>query len=106
MSQKELEQAEDRGWLVELRQSLYSAATEQMLEAAHLKSGDNVLDIAAGTGDQSRTAARLVGPSGSVLATAISQEMLDVAARLAQQEGLSNATTRVMNAEQPDLPEN
>src|SRR5207247_6580352 len=63
-------------------------------------------DIAAGTGDQSRQAARLVGPEGSVLVTDISQEMLDVAARLAQQEGLSTITTRAMNAEQLDLPEN
>jgi protein-L-isoaspartate O-methyltransferase len=64
-----------------------------MLEAAKLQPGDQVLDIAAGTGDQSRQAARLVRPEGSVLATDISQEMLDVAARLAQQEGLSNMTT-------------
>jgi ubiquinone/menaquinone biosynthesis C-methylase UbiE len=40
-----------------------------------------------------------------VLAIDISQEMLDVAARFAQQEGLRNITTRVMNAEQLDLPE-
>jgi len=77
-----------------------------MLEAAHLFPGDQVLDIAAGTGDQSQQAARLVGPEGSVLATDISQEMLVVAARLAQQEGLGNITTRVMNAEQLDLPQN
>jgi ubiquinone/menaquinone biosynthesis C-methylase UbiE len=32
--------------------------------------------------------------------------MLDVAARLAQQEGLNNLTTRAMNAEQLDLPQN
>jgi ubiquinone/menaquinone biosynthesis C-methylase UbiE len=77
-----------------------------MLEAAQLKPGDRVLDVASGTGDQSRHAAHLVGLEGSVLATDISPEMLDVAARFAQQEGLSNITTRVMNAEQLDLPEN
>jgi ubiquinone/menaquinone biosynthesis C-methylase UbiE len=97
------EEAISRGRLTELRQHLYSAATQQMLEAAHLFPGDQVLDIAAGTGDQSQQAARLVGPEGSVLATDISQEMLVVAARLAQQEGLGNITTRVMNAEQLDL---
>jgi ubiquinone/menaquinone biosynthesis C-methylase UbiE len=100
------EEAEDRGRLTALRQQLYGAATQQMLEAAQLRPGDRVLDIAAGTGDQSRQAARLVGPAGSVLATDISPEMLDVAARLAQQEGLANITTQVMNAEQLDLPEN
>lgn len=62
-----------------------------------------MLDIAAGTGDQSRDAARLVGSTGSVLATDISQEMLDIAARFNQQEGLSNIATRAMNAELLDL---
>jgi ubiquinone/menaquinone biosynthesis C-methylase UbiE len=100
------EEAAARGRLTELRQHLYGAATQQMLAAANLQPGDQVLDIAAGTGDQSRQAARLVGPEGSVLATDISQEMLDVAARLTEQEKLSNITTRVMNAEQLDLPEN
>jgi ubiquinone/menaquinone biosynthesis C-methylase UbiE len=102
---QEVEEAEGRGRLTELRQKLYGAATDQMLEAAQLKSGDHVLDIAAGTGDQSRQAARLVGPEGTILATDISQEMLKVAARLAQQEELNNITTRVMNAEQLDLAE-
>jgi ubiquinone/menaquinone biosynthesis C-methylase UbiE len=92
--------------LTELRQQLYGAATWQMLAAADLQLGDQVLDVAAGTGDQSRMAARLVGPAGSVLATDISQEMLAVAARRAEQEGLRNLTTRAMNAEQLDLPEN
>ncbi|HZR40447.1 MAG TPA: class I SAM-dependent methyltransferase [Ktedonobacteraceae bacterium] len=100
---QEAEAAAGRG---ELRQRLYGTATQQMLEAAKLQPGDHVLDIAAGTGDQSRQAARLVRPEGSVLATDISQEMLDVAARLALQEGLSNITTRAMNAEQLDLPGN
>lgn len=92
--------------LTELRQHLYGAATWQMLAAADLQLGDQVLDIAAGTGDQSRLAARLVGPAGSVLATDISQEMLAVAARRAEQEGLSTVTTCAMNAEHLDLPEN
>jgi ubiquinone/menaquinone biosynthesis C-methylase UbiE len=77
-----------------------------MLEAARLKSGDHVLDIAAGTGDQSRMAAKLVEPKGSVLATDISEEVLTVATHFAEQEGYSNITTRVANAEQLDLADN
>ena len=91
---------------VERRRHDFAAATERMLEAAGLQPGDHVLDIASGTGDQSLLAARLVGPGGSILATDISADMLIIAAREAQQEGLTNITTRVMDAEQLDLEDN
>src|SRR5258708_12288433 len=77
-----------------------------MLESAGLGPGDHVLDIAAGTGDQSLLAARRVGPGGSILATDISADMLGIAARVAQQEGLTTLTTRVMDAQQLDLEDN
>ncbi|HEX6552350.1 MAG TPA: methyltransferase domain-containing protein [Ktedonobacteraceae bacterium] len=91
---------------VERRRQDMAEATQRMLEAAGLKPGDHVLDIAAGTGDQSIFAARIVGPGGSILATDISAEMLNIAARVVQQEGLTNITTRVMDAEQLDLQDN
>ena len=88
---------------VERRRHDFAAATERMLEAAGLQPGDHVLDIAAGTGDQSFLAAHIVGPGGSILATDISADMLSIAAHLAQQEGLTNVTTRVMDAQQLEL---
>lgn len=88
---------------VERRGHDFAAATGRMLEAAGLKPGDHVLDVAAGTGDQSLLAARIVGPGGSILATDISADMLTIAAQVVQQEGLTNVTTRVMDAEQLDL---
>jgi ubiquinone/menaquinone biosynthesis C-methylase UbiE len=91
---------------VERRRRDMAEATQRMLEAAGLEPGDHVLDIAAGTGDQSIFAARIVGPGGSILATDISAEMLGIAGRVAQQEGLTNITTRVMDAEQLDLQDN
>src|SRR6266704_2857317 len=91
---------------VERRRQDFAEATQRMLEAADLGPGDHVLDIAAGTGDQSLLAARRVGPSGSILATDSSAEMLDIAARVVQQEGLTTITTRVMDAEQLDLQDN
>jgi ubiquinone/menaquinone biosynthesis C-methylase UbiE len=78
-------------------------ATRLMLEAAAVREGSHILDIAAGTGAQSLLAAQQVGPTGTVLATDISAEMLKVAAHLAEQEGFTTITTRVMNAEQLDL---
>ncbi len=91
---------------VERRQQDFAEATRLMLEAAGLGPGDHVLDIAAGTGDQSLLAARLVGPGGSIVATDISADMLGIAARVAQQERLTTITTRVMDAQQLDLQEN
>src|SRR6266849_3735494 len=91
---------------VERRRQDMAEATQRMLEAAGLRPGGHVLDIAAGTGDESIFAARIVGPGGSILATDISAEMLNIAARVVQQEGLTNITTRVMDAEQLDLEDN
>jgi ubiquinone/menaquinone biosynthesis C-methylase UbiE len=87
----------------EQRQQSMEEVTRHMLLSAQLKPGDRVLDIAAGTGDQSILAARMVGPTGWVLATDISAEMLQVAASLAQQEKLTTISTQVMDAEQLDL---
>lgn len=87
------------------RQVLMEEATHHMLEAATLKPGDRVLDIAAGTGDQSLLAARIVGPQGTVVATDISEAMLKVAEMAAQQAGFTNITTHVMDAEHLTLPD-
>jgi ubiquinone/menaquinone biosynthesis C-methylase UbiE len=91
---------------VERRRLDFAEATQRMLEAAGLGPGNHVLDIGAGTGDQSLLAARRVGPDGFVLATDISAEMLGITARVAQQEGLTTLTTRVMDAQQLDLQDN
>jgi ubiquinone/menaquinone biosynthesis C-methylase UbiE len=88
---------------VERRRLDFAEATERMLEAAGLVPGYHILDIAAGTGDQSILAARRVGPGGSVLATDISAEMLNITAQIAKLEGLTTITTRVMDAQQLDL---
>ncbi|HEY2922993.1 MAG TPA: methyltransferase domain-containing protein [Candidatus Binatia bacterium] len=85
------------------RQQIYGVATEMMLELANVQPGSRVLDVAAGTGDQTLMAARRVGPTGNVLATDDSASMLKVAAEAARKEGLTNVDTRVMNAEDLEL---
>jgi ubiquinone/menaquinone biosynthesis C-methylase UbiE len=76
-----------------------------MLEAAQLRPGMHVLDIAAGTGDQSVLAARIVGSEGTVLATDISATMLGGAEDAARAAGLTNISTKAADASSIDLPE-
>lgn len=80
-----------------------AVATETMLNMANIGSGSRVLDVAAGTGEQTLLAARRVGPTGSVLATDIAAEMLTIAAETAHQAGVSNITTHVMDAQHVDV---
>jgi SAM-dependent methyltransferase len=74
-------------------------ATELMLEMARIGPGNRVLDVAAGAGGQTVAAARRVGPEGAVLATDISENILDFAQRRALDEGVKNVATRVMDGE-------
>jgi ubiquinone/menaquinone biosynthesis C-methylase UbiE len=82
---------------------VFAAATERMLDLAGVGVGDRVLDVAAGTGEQTLAAVRRVGPTGSVLATDISASMLAVAADVMRQEGWSNVETLVADAQRLDL---
>jgi ubiquinone/menaquinone biosynthesis C-methylase UbiE len=87
------------------RAQAVAVATEKMLDAAALRPGMRVLDLAAGSGDQSLLAAQIVGPAGSVLATDISTSMLAAAAEAAGEAGLANIETLVADASTIDLPE-
>lgn len=86
-----------------VRGQAFGAATELMLDLAGLTAGSRVLDVAAGTGEQTLAAARRVGPSGQVLATDISVSMLTIAAEEAKKAGLTNVETRVMDAQRLDV---
>src|SRR5262245_6270909 len=77
--------------------------TERMLALAGVGVGYRVLDVAAGTGEQSLAAARRVGPTGGVLAIDIAPQMLALAAEAAAQAGLRNVETRVLDARDLDL---
>jgi SAM-dependent methyltransferase len=74
-------------------------ATEAMLDAAGVRPGARVLDVAAGTGGQTLAAARRVGPDGHVLATDISPAILEYAAAAARDAGLANVETRELDGE-------
>ncbi len=74
-------------------------ATETLLDRAEVGIGQRLLDIAAGTGDQSRQAAKRVGAGGSVLATDISEKVLEFAARDLARSGHRNVECRVLDGE-------
>ncbi len=80
-------------------------ATELMLDMAAIGKGSRVLDVAAGAGQQSLVAARRVGPTGFVLATDISPNILDYAAENARIEGLDNLGTLAADGEALDVEE-
>jgi SAM-dependent methyltransferase len=75
-------------------------ATHRMLDAARLADGGRVLDVAAGAGGQSLAAARIVGPTGRVLATDIAPSILEHAAASAEASGLPNVETRELDGEE------
>ena len=77
--------------------------TERMLDLAGIGSGHRVLDVAAGTGEQTLMAARRVGPLGFVLATDIADRMLAYLDEAARNEGLANVQTRLMDARALEL---
>ena len=60
------------------------------IEAAGVASGDRVLEVGAGTGEQTLELAARVGPRGTVVATDLSPEMLDVGSRRISDAGFDN----------------
>src|SRR5215813_10699764 len=71
------------------RAQVLAPLTERMLDLAGVSVGYRVLDIAAGTGEQTLAAARRVGPTGAVLATDIAPQMLTLAAEAASSTRVS-----------------
>ncbi|NIM39666.1 MAG: methyltransferase domain-containing protein [Hydrogenophaga sp.] len=77
-------------------------ATEAMLDMAAVGEGSRVLDVAAGAGEQTLTAARRVGARGHVLATDISPAILRYAKAAADAAGLSHVETLELDGERHD----
>jgi ubiquinone/menaquinone biosynthesis C-methylase UbiE len=92
----------DEHW--ELIDKSASSVSERLVEMAGIKSGDRVLDVAAGCGEPSLTAARKVGPEGSVVATDISAEMLAFGRQRAAAAGVENIEFVQSDAVSLDFP--
>ena len=72
-----------------------------MIERLDIAPDQQHLDIAAGTGEPGLSIARLA-PKGRVVVTDLVAEMLDIAARRARAQGVTNIETKVCSAD--DLP--
>lgn len=65
--------------------ALFQQWTERVVDAAQIKEGQHVLDVACGTGILTRSAARRVGKKGSVVGLDVNEGMLAVAERKSPQ---------------------
>jgi SAM-dependent methyltransferase len=72
-----------------------------IIERLDIAEDQQYLDIAAGTGEPGLSIARLA-PKGRVVLTDLAPEMLDIAARRASTQGITNIETTVCSAD--DLP--
>lgn len=84
----------EKGWKESLK-----PAQELLLNMASLSEGEKVVDISCGTGIVSFQAARLVGPSGMVVGTDISDKMIAASGQKAKSLELENTSFKQMEAE-------
>jgi SAM-dependent methyltransferase len=81
-----------------------AAVTERMLELTAPQPGERFLELACGPGSVGIAAAPLVAPGGEVVMSDFVPEMVAIAAARAEQAGLRNVATRVLDLEQIDEP--
>ncbi len=78
---------------------------ERMLELAALRPGHRVLELASGTGGLGFAAAARVAPDGDVVVSDVVAEMTSIAAARAKERRLANVTTRILDLEDIDEPD-
>jgi SAM-dependent methyltransferase len=77
---------------------------KRLVELADIEAGDRVLDVAAGYGEPSLTAAKVVGPEGKVVASDISAGMLAFGRERAASAGVENIEFVESDASSLDYP--
>ena len=97
--------APDWAELAERIDQQLAPAADWILEAVSPQPGDRVLELAGGPGTLSILAARRVAPDGTVLHSDFSESMVEVARERFRSEGLAEIESRVIDAEQIDLPD-
>jgi SAM-dependent methyltransferase len=90
----------EASWAAQLK-----PAQDVLLALAALQPGERVLDIACGTGLVTWPAAEAVGPGGTVVATDISEKMVQFTAAEARARGLTQVQCARMGAESLEFPD-
>jgi ubiquinone/menaquinone biosynthesis C-methylase UbiE len=90
----------EASWAAQLK-----PAQDCLLDLAQLQPGERALDVACGTGLVTLRAAEAVGPTGRVVATDISQRMVDATRQEADRRGLGYVQSFRMGAESLDFPD-
>lgn len=78
---------------------------DEIISRLNLRRSDLILDIASGTGEPGITIAEMV-PQGKVIATDLSEKMLEVAAEKALSRSINNFETRIADSETLPFPDN
>jgi ubiquinone/menaquinone biosynthesis C-methylase UbiE len=79
---------------------------DEVIQALHLKNGDSVADVGAGSGVMTRRFASAVAPNGKVYAVDIDAEILEYAKQEAQKQKLTNIVYIHSQPDDPMLPKN
>src|SRR5919202_5906594 len=79
--------------------------TDLLVQAAQIRPGLHVLDLASGAGEPALGLAQAVGPEGQVTATDLSEAMLSIIRDAAREQGLTNLRYRQADAAALPFPD-
>lgn len=78
---------------------------EQVIEALHVRPGDQIADLGAGSGYFTFDLAETTGPTGTVYAVDIDPDMISLLNDLAAEKGATNVRTILAKPDDAGLPE-
>lgn len=84
----------ENSWQAQLR-----PAHDLLIEVSDIQPGESILDIAAGTGLVTFRMAERIGPTGNILATDISDEMVKIGTQTSHSKEFANVIFERMDAE-------
>src|SRR5947209_1296615 len=76
-----------------------------LLARVNPKIRESALDLAAGLGEPAMSIARMVGPDGRVVGIDLSEQMVELATRIAKERRIPGLTFLAMDAERLDFPD-